>query len=97
MVEGKYNIVLKTPRGNEKGTLVIIQQGTTIMGYLTYNGTNYMFSRGRTQEYNFEFEGEFKWMFMKVPYQARGKVIKDKLTGIVYTKFGDFPVEGNKV
>lgn len=97
MVEGKYNLILKTPRGNEKGTLVIIQQGLNIMGYLTYNGANYKFSRGRVQEDNFEFEGEFRWMFMKVPYKAKGQVIKDKLTGTVYTKYGDFPVVGNKV
>lgn len=97
MVEGRYNLIMRTPRGNERGTLVIIQQGTSIMGYLIYNGANYKFSAGRAKEYDFEFEGEFKWMFMRVPYRARGQVIKDKLKGVVYTKFGDFSVEGNKV
>lgn len=97
MVEGKYNLIMKTSRGNEKGTLVIIQRGTSIMGYLTYNGTNYKFSGGRAKEYEFEFEGEFKWLFMRVPYRAMGQVIKDRLMGTVYTKFGDFLVEGNKV
>lgn len=97
MVEGKYNLILKTPRGNERGSLMIIQQGSTIMGYLTYNGTNYKFSRGRTEEYNFDFEGEFKWHFMKIPYRAMGQVIRDKLSGTVYTRFGEFPVEGTKV
>lgn len=97
MVEGKYNLIMKTPKGNEKGTLVIIQQGTSIMGYLSYNGTNYKFSGGRAQDYSFEFQGEFKWMFMKVPYTARGQVVKDKLKGVVYTRFGDFPVEGQKI
>lgn len=97
MVEGKYNLTLRTPRGNEQGTLVMIQQGTTIMGYLIYRGTNYRFSGGRTQGYDFEFEGEFKWMFMNVPYRAKGQVIKDRLSGVVYTKFGNFPAEGIKV
>ncbi len=97
MVEGKYNLILKTPRGNEKGNLVIIQQGTSIMGYLTYMGTNYKFSGGKASGYDFDFSGEFKWLFMRVPYRARGQVIRDKLTGVVYTKYGDFPVEGVKV
>lgn len=97
MVEGKFNITLKTPRGNEKGILVMIQQGTSIMGYLNYKGANYKFSGGKAEGYNFEFTGEFKWMFMRVPYRAKGQVLRDKLTGVVHTKFGDFPVEGLKV
>lgn len=97
MVEGKYNIKMKTPKGYEQGTLVILQQGTSIMGYLAYNGANYKFTGGKAQEYDFEFDGEFKWMFMRVPYKAKGQVLGDKLRGIVYTKFGDFPVEGNKL
>lgn len=96
MVEGKYNLNMKTPRGIEKGNLVILQQGTSIMGFLTYKGTNYKFSGGKVNDDDFEFSGEFKWLFMKVPFKAKGKVIKDKLTGVVYTKYGDFIVEGVK-
>lgn len=97
MVEGKYNIKLNTPRGIEKGSLVIIQQGASIMGYLNYMGTNYKFSSGKVNGYDFEFSGEFKWLFMRVPYVSKGQVIRDKLTGVVYTKYGNFPVEGIKV
>lgn len=97
MVEGKYSIELKTPRGCENGILLIIQQGTNIYGSITYMGSTYKFSGGKVDNYNFKFSGEFKWLFMRIPYDVEGKVIKDKLTGRVKTKYGEFEVKGNKI
>lgn len=96
-MDGKYNIVLGTPMGNEKGIIQFKTNGASLSGSVYAKGTTNQFYSGKVDGDNFQFSGEMRIMMMKIRYSAQGVVKGKNLTGIVKTMYGNFSVNGIKV
>ena len=93
----KYNIVLETSMGDEKGVLELNSEGEKVDGKIISKIANGSFVGGILSGSNLKFAGKIKIKLMTINYVANCIIKGSALSGIVKTKFGDFKVTGEKV
>lgn len=98
-IEGKYDILVKTPVGLEKGTVTVLKTA----GKDTYEGIFNLFKHdnafeGATWDGKvFSFSGKMKYTILKIKFTCQGYISE---TGIITaeadTAMGKMPVSGNR-
>lgn len=96
-MEGKYEIILNTPMGMERGILYIKINSGKVSGIITARGKNNPFNNGQVTGNIVEFFGDVRVAFMKINYKAKCTINNGLLKGVVSTKYGEFKIEGEKI
>ena len=96
-MNGRYNIVLNTPMGVERGILQLDVNGNFISGSINARGSNNPFSGGYINGNSINFSGELRISFMKIQYSASCTIQNGNINGVVKTKYGNFKVSGTKI
>lgn len=95
-MDGKYNILLNTPMGVERGVILFKTNGSALSGIINAKGVNNEFYGGKVSGNRFEFSGEIRMLMMRIKYNATGTVEGNRLTGTVRTMYGNFSVSGTR-
>lgn len=96
MVDGTYNVMLKTPMGVKKGQLILASDGEALTGKLIALGEENCFTNGSTSGDSFTFSGELKTAMGKVAYECAGSVDDNAISGSVKTKKGTLALTGKR-
>jgi hypothetical protein len=92
-IDGTYNIITKTPIGDQKGTLVFKTDGNTLTG--TMEGAE--ITEGIVNGDEFSFKSEIRTpMGSKMKVEVKGKVEGDNISGSSKTMFGNAPFTGTR-
>lgn len=94
MVNGSYQVKLRTPLGVKKGELVLQSQGDVLTGRMIVMGKENEIGPGTVNGDSFRFEGKLKTAVGELAYVCSGSVHENELTGTVKTKKGDMPLSG---
>lgn len=97
MVTGNYAVSLKTPMGNESGTVTLNESDGKLTGALKALGSRNPITHGKVNGNRFEFSGSIRKMFMRIDYKASGVIEGDKLTATADTKYGQFAINGTRI
>jgi hypothetical protein len=97
MLDGKYEIIMKTPMGTKKGTVILRVDGDTIRGRLDIMGNSIMLENGTVNGNSFTFRGELKIPMGKVAFLVEGSIDGDRLTAITKTKKGNMSITGKRI
>lgn len=96
MVDGTYQVMLKTPMGIKKGELVLRSADGILSGEMIVMGKENPIGPGTTDGSAFRFSGEIKTAVGKLAYDCTGSVAEDVLTGVAKTKKGDLALSGKR-
>ena len=96
MIDGTYNIMLKTPMGVKKGELVFVTDGTALRGAIVVKGVDNPFTSGSVNGDEFTFSGELQSSVGKLVYECSGSVDGDKLTATANAKKGNIKITGSR-
>lgn len=96
MIDGIYNVMLKTPMGVKKGELIFQEDGSSLTGKLVVMGNDNHFETCSADGNNFTFTGEIKTAVGKVAYECTGKVEGDNIEGTAKTKKGNLSLSGKR-
>ena len=97
MIDGKYNIIMKTPMGLKKGNVTLNAEGNSISGSLEILGKINTFENGTTDGKQCTFSGNLQTAMGKIAYVVEGTVEGDTLTAISKTKKGDMQITGSRI
>lgn len=96
MVEGIYELILKTPMGAKKGELVLKVDGGSLNGSIIVKGKENPFEGGTVDGDSFTFSGELNSSVGKMAYDTHGIVDGDTLTGEAKAKKGTLKLNGKR-
>lgn len=96
MIDGTYNVMLKTPMGVKKGELIISSENSVMTGKLVVMGNDNLLETVNIDGNHFIFTGEIKTAMGKVSYQCTGSVDGDNIEGIAKTKKGNMSLSGKR-
>lgn len=96
MVDGSYQVMLKTPMGVKKGELILQSAEGILSGAMIVMGKENQIGSGKTDGSAFSFSGEIKTAVGKLPYECTGNVTGDELTGIAKTPKGNLSLSGKR-
>ena len=94
MVDGTYQVRMRTPLGVKYGELILHSNDGTLNGSLVVMGKKNIFEPGTTDGKNFNFKGKIQTSVGKTDYVCSGSVNGDELSGIAKTKKGDLALNG---
>ena len=94
MVDGTYQVRMRTPLGVKNGELILHSNDGTLNGSLVVMGKKNIFEPGTTDGKNFNFKGKIQNSVGKTDYVCSGSVNGDELSGIAKTKKGDLALNG---
>lgn len=97
MLEGKYQVILKTPMGAKKGELLLKNENSVLTGSMTALGKTNALTPGTTDGECFQFSGELQTAVGKLAYDCSGKVEGDVITGSAKTKKGSMAMSGKRI
>lgn len=97
MVDGSYQVKLRTPLGVKKGELVLQSQGEVLTGRMTVMGKENEIGPGIMDGDSFRFEGKMKTAVGELAYVCSGSVSGNVLTGTAKTKKGDMALSGTRM
>jgi hypothetical protein len=96
MIEGKYNIIVKTPLGPKKGSIVLSVKENSLSGTIELFGKQNTFDNGTINGNQCSFSGNLQSPVGKVAYETNGTIDGDSLTANAKTKQGDMPITGTR-
>ena len=96
MIDGQYDIVMKTPVGPKNGVLSIATENGWASGTLNILGSINVFTQGKIKDNWCSFSGEIKTAMDKVAYEAEGVFENGQLTAVAKTNKGDLSIAGIK-
>lgn len=97
MIDGKYQIVMKTPIGPRNGILTMITDKESVHGTLEVLSAINAFSGGKVDGNKCSFSGKIQTALSTVAYTVSGEVIGDLLTAMANTEKGNMPIIGNRI
>lgn len=97
MVNGSYQVKLRTPLGVKKGELVLQSQGDVLTGRMIVMGKENEIGPGTVDGDAFRFEGTLKTAVGELAYVCSGSVRENELTGTVKTRKSDMPLSGARM
>lgn len=96
MIDGSYQVMLKTPMGVKKGELILQSAEGVLSGKMIVMGKENPIGPGTTDGSAFRFSGEIKTAVGKLAYECTGNVSGDALSGVAKTKKGDLALSGKR-
>ena len=96
MENGKYMIKVASPQGVKDAELNLTAANSILNAELSMKGKPLPTNAGTINGEDITFSGKLKTPVGKMDYTFVGKVEGDKLSGVMKTKKGDFPVNGIK-
>ena len=96
MIDGNYDIIMKTPVGPKSGELSIVTENDFASGTLNILGSINVFTKGQIKGNRCSFSGEIKTAMEKVAYVAECVFDNGQLTALAKTAKGDMPITGIK-
>ncbi|AQP41316.1 Uncharacterised protein [Streptococcus gallolyticus] len=96
MIDGNYNVILKTPMGAKKGELHLEATNDVLTGNITVGGKGTALENGTVSGDNFSFSGSLKSALGNITYDCSGTVEENALVATVKTKKGNFQLKGNR-
>lgn len=94
MIDGTYDVRLKTPMGIKQGRLDLRDEGGALVGAMHIMGSTTRIGSGSTEGDNFGFAGELKTAVGRLAYECQGTVNGNSIEGVVSTRKGTFPLSG---
>lgn len=96
MIDGTYDVRLKTPMGIKQGRLDLRDEGGALVGAMHVMGSTTRIGSGSTEGDNFGFAGEIKTAVGRLAYECQGTVNGNSIEGVVSTHKGTFPLSGTR-
>ena len=94
MINGTYEVKMKTPMGLKKGELVLNQYGNVLTGTMVILGKETPIENGETDGEHIRFSGELKTPVGKVAFDCVGTIKDGALNAEAKTKKGNFILTG---
>jgi hypothetical protein len=96
-VDGKYDIVVKSPMGDQPSTLELKAEGTTLTGTQSAQGRSQPITDGKVDGNNVSWKNAITTPF-PMTLEFAGAVDGDAIAGTVKAgSFGSFPWTGKRV
>lgn len=96
MIDGTYQVMMKTPMGVKKGELTLKSENNALTGSIYVMDRETPLLSGTTDGANFSFSGDLETAAGKLAYNCAGRVDGDVLSGMAKTRKGDFPLTGTR-
>jgi hypothetical protein len=96
-IDGTYDIMVKTLKGDQGGRLVFKTDGETLMGTSDSGGEVVELLEGKVQGNEFQFKVKQKTPIGRLSINFKGTVDGDKISGKAKTPFGPAPFDGTRV
>lgn len=98
MIDGKYEVIAKTPLGRKKGVLVLASEGNVCKATLTAaRQTVHLVGSIDGNKGTFKGEVKLPFPFGKVGYVLTGTIEGDSLQGVCRTKKFSSEISGKRV
>ncbi|MEA4986983.1 MAG: hypothetical protein VB095_02910 [Anaerovorax sp.] len=94
MINGTYNITLRSPLGPRHGTLTLLQSDTNLSGSFDVLASHNIFENGHIQDNQFSFTAEMHTLLGKKIINVSGFLEGDALVGFLTIAFKQFPFTG---
>ena len=96
-VDGKYQVILKTPMGAKRGELTLKSEDGILTGSMIALGKDNAIMPGTANDDEFQFSGELRTAVGKLAYECSGKVEGNVITGTAQTKKGNLAMSGKRI
>lgn len=96
MVNGTYEIMMKTPIGVKKGQMILNADGEKLSGAFVIKGKENSFTDGTVSGDHFSFGGELMSSVGKMVYTCEGDVTGDEVTAKAVAKKGTLTISGKR-
>ena len=100
MIDGIYNVTVKTPIGVNRGSLKLetTADGEAVKASLSLIGMGNLYSNGKLNGNGFTMQGNMRmFTFGHFAYNIKGEVEGRKLHAIAETSRGTFPLQGTRI
>ena len=100
MIDGIYNVTVKTPIGVNRGSLKLetTADGEAVKASLSLIGMGNLYSNGKLNGNEFTMQGNMRmFTFGHFAYNIKGQVEGRKLHAIAETTRGTFSIQGTRV
>jgi len=96
MVNGTYEIMMKTPMGVKKGQMIMNEDGEMLSGAFVIKGKENPFTGGKVSGDHFSFDGELMSSVGKLAYSCEGDVKGDEVSAKAVAKKGTLTISGKR-
>jgi hypothetical protein len=96
-LEGTYDIMVRSLKGNQAGRLVFKTDGDILTGTSDSGGEVVELLDGKANGSEFQFKVKQKTPIGRLSITFKGSVEGDKISGKAKTPFGPAPFEGTRV
>jgi hypothetical protein len=100
MIDGIYNVTVKTPIGVNRGSLKLesTADGESVKASLSLIGMGNLYSNGKLNGDTFTMQGNMRmFTFGHFAYNVKGEVEGRKLRAIAETTRGTFSIQGTRI
>ena len=100
MIDGIYNVTVKTPIGVNRGSLKLetTADGEAVKASLSLIGMGNLYSNGKLKGNEFTMQGNMRmFTFGHFAYNIKGEVEGRKLRAIAETTRGTFSIQGTRI
>lgn len=97
MIDGTYDIMIRTPMGSERGRLTLVTKGATLSGSLFAMGKNHPFSGGTVQGENCTFSTNLSTPLGRFQLFVHGSVKDGTLRAAAATPMGSITAMGRRM
>ena len=100
MIDGTYNVTVKSPIGVNRGSLKLetIEEGERVKASLSLIGMGNLHSTGKLNGDEFIMQGNMRmFTFGHLAYNVKGQVEGRKLYAIAETSHGTLSIQGTRI
>lgn len=98
MIDGTYNVTVKTPIGMNRGSLKLATEGDSVKASLSLIGMGNLHSTGKVDGDTFTMQGNMRmFTFGHLAYNIKGQVEGRKLHAIAETSHGTLSIQGTRI
>lgn len=97
MIDGSYEITLKSPMGLKRGNLLVTTQAEQMIGTIDILNHVNEFKGQISDNGEFEVIDEIKTSVGQVPYDLKGKICGDEMQALMETSKGIMEVVGKRI
>lgn len=96
-IDGTYDIVVRTLKGQESGRWVLVKDGTALTGTSERLGEVAELMEGVVDGNDFQFKVKTKTPLGRIKITFKGTVEGDRIFGKAKTPLGSMPFEGSRI
>ncbi|TMV88349.1 hypothetical protein FGG78_17135 [Thioclava sp. BHET1] len=93
-IDGTYSLSIKTPLGEQKGTLVLTTDGKALSGSLQNAKGQVAFDGGTAEDGKVSFDTRIPTPIGKLKAHVMGTVVGDHFSGVAKLPLGKAEIEG---